>query len=267
MIYTAEPLPALAPFVTSIGYQQADFPHAGERAVPTGGMQLLVNLRDDHLHTYDDGGVQRCSGAAVQGAWAGPSVIDPAEQRAVLWVAFRPGGAYPFFPAPADALRGQLAPLAELWGRDGAVLRERLLAAGSPEEMLRTVQQALVARAARPLEPDPAIAAATARLHRGRPVAEVADGLGWTPRGLFRRFTAQVGLSPKRFARVRRLQRLLRLAGPSGDRDWARFAAEAGYTDQAHMIHDFRAIAGMRPGEYAPRSPAELNHVPIPTSG
>lgn len=88
-----------------------------------------------------------------------------------------------------------------------------------------------------------------------------------TTRSLARRFAALVGLSPKRFARVRRCQRLLRVAAGAGAApDWARLAAECGYHDQAHLIHEFRELAGSTPGGYAPRSPGEHNHVVLSDS-
>ena len=41
-------------------------------------------------------------------------------------------------------------------------------------------------------------------------------------------------------------------------------ALEAGYFDQAHMINDFRALTGMTPTAYRPRSAGERNHVSLP---
>ena len=261
--------PALAPFVASIGYLEGRFSHQRERSLPSGMTQLLVNLHSDELHSFDaeDHTVaQSTGGAALQGASARPCLIDPSQQRAILWVNFRLGGAYPFFPEPAPESRDLLVDLADLWGRDGATLRERLLNAGSPVEMLRTVECVLLARAARPLQRDPAISAAGLALHRGVSVADVADRLGWTPKRLGQRFSEQIGLTPKLFGRVRRFQRLVRAAGDGADGQWARLAAECGYHDQAHLIHDFRALAGITPAAYAPRSPGEFNHVPISTS-
>jgi AraC-like DNA-binding protein len=258
--------PALDPFVASIGYFEGRFPHARELALPSGAGQLLINLDRDELHSYavTGPGAQCTGGAAFLGPSAAPAVIDPAEQRRIMWVAFRPGGSYPFFAPDASATRDLLVDLADLWGREGAVLRDRLLAADGSQARLRTLEDALVARAVRPLDRDPAVTSAAVALHRGCTVAEAADRLGWTPRRLARRFAEQIGLAPKRFARVRRFQRLLRAANRArAGHDWARLAAECGYHDQAHLIHDFHAFAATTPGGYAPRSPGEQNHLAL----
>lgn len=259
---------SLAPFVTAIGYYRGRFAHARERSLATGGTQLLVNLAADEMwwHPAGEPAPLTTRGAAWQGPDTRPAVIDPADQREIIWVKFRPGGAYPFLAAPASAVRDQLVSLDELWGRDGATLRDRLLSAGPPARQVRAIEAVLVARAAGSAAPDPAVAVAAAALDQGATVADVGDRLGWTRRRLARRFEERVGLTPKRFARVRRFQRLLG-AVAAGDRygrapDWARLAREHGYHDQAHMIHEFRAFAGLSPTAYRPRSAAAQNHVP-----
>jgi AraC-like DNA-binding protein len=232
-------------------------------------MQLLVNLHADRLVTFDGeaphGGLgaagRRVGGSGLQGAHAEPVGIDTADQRAIIWVCFRAGGALPFFPAPPDAVAGELVGLEDLWGRDGAVLRERLLAAPSPRAALRTMEDVLLAHAVRPLERDPAVGFAIAALERGAAVGEVTDRLGLTARRFVSRFATAVGLRPKRYARVRRFQRLL--AGLRGaETDWARLAADCGYFDQSHLINEFRALAGMPPTAYRAR-PDGRNHVPL----
>ncbi|MEU4645776.1 DUF6597 domain-containing transcriptional factor [Micromonospora sp. NPDC023814] len=125
------PAPALAPFVAVIGYHRGGFGHARERALATGGTQLLVNLAADETwwHPVGEPAPLTTRGAAWQGPGTGPALIDPADQREIARVRFRPGGAYPFLPAPPSAVRDQLVSLDELWGRDGGTLRDRLLGA------------------------------------------------------------------------------------------------------------------------------------------
>ncbi|MFJ5995259.1 helix-turn-helix domain-containing protein [Streptomyces sp. NPDC092370] len=260
--------PALVPLIAAMGCTEGRFAHSAELALPTGGAQLLVNLDEDALSSSPSRGAdRRTGGAALHGPSAQPAVIDPAQQRAVLWVAFRPAGARPFLSAPVSEIRDELADLGELWGTDGAVLRERLLdavAAGGPRTGLKVLETALLGRAVRSPEPDPAVRHAAALLDRGTSVREVADRLGWTTGRLARTCAEHLGLTPKRYARIRRFQRLLgRVNAGHGAPDWAVLAADCGYHDQAHLIHEFRAFAGITPTAYAPRSPHERNHVPL----
>ncbi|MFF7733245.1 helix-turn-helix domain-containing protein [Streptomyces sp. NPDC007984] len=260
--------PGLGAAIGAMGWVRGRYAHSAELALPTGGAQLLVNLDEDALSSTPlKGARRRTGGAALHGPYSEPAVIDPAQQRAVLWVAFRPGGVRPFLDAPVSEVRDRLVGLDDLWGTDGAVLRERLIeamAAGGPRAGLRALETALTDRARRPTEPDPAVRLAAALLDRGTPVGEVTDRLGWTERRLARGCTEHLGLPPKRYARVRRFQRLLgQVNAGHGPPDWAFLAAHCGYHDQAHLIHEFRAFAGMTPTAYAPRSPRERNHVPL----
>ena len=111
--------------------------------------------------------------------------------------------------------------------------------------------------------PDRAIPFAASLLERGIPVSEVSSRIGLLPRTLVRRFRAIVGLSPKRFARVRRLQRVVRSIRDPNDVDWCEAAALHGYADQAHLIHDFRELIGITPTAYRRRSEEARNHVPV----
>ena len=255
--------PALAPFVERLGYTEGAFAHARERSLPSGHMQLLVNLAADRLVTFRGDRLdveQRVGGAGLVGAQTEPVGLDTADQRSIIWVCFRAGGALPFFPAPPGAVAGEIVGLDELWGRGAAVLRERMLAAPSPAAALRIVEDELLARAVRPLERDPAVRFAVTALERGAAVGDVTERLGLTARRFGSRFAEAVGLRPKRFGRVRRFQRLLgRL---DVEPDWAALAVECGYFDQPHLINEFRAFAGVRPTEYRSR-PDSPNHVPV----
>ena len=60
------------------------------------------------------------------------------------------------------------------------------------------------------LDRDRSLEVAVSALERGISVGEVADLLGYTHKRLIRLFHDRIGLTPKRFARVRRFQRTLR---------------------------------------------------------
>ncbi len=265
---------ALARFVISLRYQEAEMPMAMERMLPTGRTHLVVNLHEDEFRTYerpDRANVHRTHGAVLAGPRSLPIVIDTREQRCLLMVDFKLGGASPFFMMSMSEAHDQFVELDQLWGRNGAVLRERLLEAPTPRAKLRMMETVLLEHLERRHDPDPAIPFAASAFEYGIPVAKVASRLGWLPKTFVRRFREQIGVSPKRFSRVRRLQRVLKVisdAGPGARAvDWPTLATEHGYTDQAHMIHEFRELTGLTPTACRPRTAREINHVPLASSG
>ncbi|KZE98456.1 MULTISPECIES: helix-turn-helix domain-containing protein [unclassified Rhodococcus (in: high G+C Gram-positive bacteria)] len=82
-----------------------------------------------------------------------------------------------------------------------------------------------------------------------KPGQSVAGMLGVSERAVQRALRSSLGMGPKAVARRVRLQEVVqRLSLPAADA--ARIAADLGYVDQAHMINDFRGVAGITPGAY-----------------
>ena len=96
----------------------------------------------------------------------------------------------------------------------------------------------------RTVEPDRRAAAAVRLLERDS-VEATADALGLSTRQLRRLFDAHVGVGPKTFQRVLRFQRFVQ----ESDRGvpLARAAADAGYSDQAHMSREVLRMSGLTP--------------------
>jgi AraC-like DNA-binding protein len=263
--FTAKPHSlALRSFVKAFHYHEADLPFTLERIMPNGQAHLMVNLAEDEFRTYGAARaeqISRHSGAVVAGPHAKSVVIDTRAQRWLAAVEFRHGGAARFFSMPMTDISNRVVQLQDVWRNDETLLRERLLDAHTPASTFRIFEEVLFDH----LRPgfDPAIQYAITALRAGVPVSQVASCLGLSPRTLARRFSSQVGVTPKRFARVHRLQRVLRAVCRSSKPDWCGLAAELGYTDQAHLIHDFRDLADITPSEYKPHSQQRNNHVPI----
>lgn len=255
---------ALQPFIKSLHYHETAFPFGLERILPSGGAHLMINLAEDQFRTYSGADCERIhstQGAALSGPRGRETILDTREFQWLVAVEFRMGGAAPFFRSPLDQVSDQAVGLDDLWGLDGRLLREQILEAPTPQEKLRVLEPALLCHFSGGC--DPGIPHAAALLERGLPVAATAARLGYLPRTFIRRFRDQVGLTPKRFARVRRMQRVVGSLRTAGNVEWCELAAAYGFTDQAHLIHDFRDLTGITPTEYKPQSPQRGNHVPV----
>jgi AraC-like DNA-binding protein len=256
--------PALAPFVAAFHYHANEFAPLVERILPNGQAHLMVNLDEDEFRTYSGSGcgtVHRLGGAAFVGPHGRATAIDTREQRRLIAVEFKLGGAAAFLRMPLSEICDQAAEVDNLWGRDGRLLRERLCEAPTTRDKFAILEALLFQRLVRPA--DPAIVAAMHLLNRGASVACARSHAGLLPKTFVRRFRDQVGLTPKRFARVRRMQRLLGTLLGATEAAWCTLAAEYGFSDQAHLIHDFHDLTGLTPTAYRPSSPQRRNHIPL----
>jgi len=168
-------------------------------------------------------------------------------------VRFRAGGFRPWLGAPVRALTDRTVPAAGVLGPAVDDLAGALpgldgpAAAGLVEAFLRRHRPAadgrveLVNRIVERITADGAVLA----------VGDVARPFGMSPRTVQRLFREYVGVGPKWVIKRSRLHDAVERLAAGEPADWARLARELGYFDQAHLIHDFKAMVGRTPAEYA----------------
>jgi AraC-like DNA-binding protein len=209
------------------------------RVVPDACVDII--WRDEHLEV---------AGPDTSAVLA---VLTPG--ASVVGLRFRPGHASAFLGVGASELVDARVDLAALWGAGATRLAERLAEAPDAHAATHALEEAVAARVARHAV-DPLTDATTHLLDApdGARVADVAPELGLSARQLQRRCVRAFGYGPKTLARVLRFQRFLRTARVAPSTTYARLAAECGYTDQAHLSRDCRALGGATPGELVPRA-------------
>ena len=277
-VVVRRPGPPLDGLVRAITYQAGEQPQTSvEKILPGPAASLWINLNRDEFRSFDEfGRVMRVPGAMLAGPTSRAAVIEFEQGRAHISVTFALGAAGCFFAPPLDATRDLQVPLGDVWGRPGTVLRERVLEAATPQDALDVVEGVLLEALCGHRDPflrdpflrdpflrDPLVVAACGALSAGVPVGKVAAELGVLPRTLRRRFTAQVGLGPKRFAQVQRLQRVVRDLDGRTSVDWAGVAARHGYADQPHLVEEFRQLVGVTPTGYLRSRVNGPNHLRI----
>jgi AraC-like DNA-binding protein len=265
------PGPPLAHMVDYL-WSLRDVPaHTMERIVPSGTLELVVNLHDDELRVYSDDGMacRRFAGAVVSGAYRKCFTIDTREHASIVGVHFKPGGAFPVLGVPPGILADHHVELDALWPRFAGELREQLCAAATPAARFAVLERALLGRLAHRRTGHATVAFALDQL--GRPdvtVGEVAARLQLSRRRLIEVFTAEIGMTPKRMSRVLRFQRVLARARHDGRADWARLAIACGYFDQSHLVNEVRELTGMSPVQLLGASAhVKDNHVAVPREG
>ncbi len=175
----------------------------------------------------------------------------------LMGVSFHEGGAYPFLGLPLTELRDEITLLEALDRPSLLRLHARLYEAQSLVVRVNLLEEWLLSRLALGRERDMLIPASLRMLREGEgnlPIPELARELAVSQRHLERLYHNQVGMSPKQYSQLLRVE-VARLAlKQTTEQSTTRLAAELGFYDQAHFIREFSAVIGMTPNAYLKRN-------------
>jgi len=216
---------------------------APQRVVPDGHSELILNWEQPFEFLQDGAwhGQPRCF---LAGQIEGPLLLRATGPARMLGIGFHPHGAAQIFRQPMGELTGQFTPIEDLSTR----LFRDLSDIAPSHDPVGAVEAALLA-ASEDSRNDALIEEAVRRIVLSKGAADLARlarDLNVSLRQFERRFQATVGLTPKLFCRIQRFSGVFRMIEEPA-RNWADAALACGYYDQAHLIHECRALAGTTP--------------------
>ncbi len=253
----ATPAPELEGHI--LGYTDYDERTVGpvrRRELPETGIVLVLNLGAPiAVEDPRDPATRRTFDSAfVAGLTDTYSLTETTGSQAGVQVNLSPLGARRLFGVPMHELANRVVPLDDLLGRAAGELLERLAEAPRGEARWRLLDAALASRFECAGEPALEVGWALGELAMSRgclPVGWIAETLGWSRKRLVSAFREEIGLAPKLLARLFRFHYVLEKLDAAARPEWSRIAYACGYSDQSHMIRDFREFTGMSPGEFA----------------
>ncbi|GMO26617.1 helix-turn-helix domain-containing protein [Bradyrhizobium sp. TM233] len=217
------------------------------KVLPTTSPVLIVHYRSpmaSHRGVYK---------GTVNGMHTRAAALKPSGPVGVVLVRLKPEAADRVLGVrPADLLDASVE-ISDIFGDNVAAwLEKRLAGAGSAAARV-TCMQGFLEQRRRPSRLDPLVARAMRAIRRNPAISMrgLADCLDIGERSLQRRFKTETGASAKRFARIERM--LQAIAARRSGADWADVAHACGFTDQAHLIRDFRTFAGSSPEVFCRR--------------
>lgn len=238
-------------------YENYEGTNRHELILPSGTFEMVFNLQEDELRIYSPAAphqYRRFAGAIVSGPYSRSFMSDAAEERAILGVHFKPGGATAILGVPAFEFRDLHVDLRAFWGPVADTLREQLCSLNAPRDKFHLLEQTLMQRLAANPAGHGAVRIALdvlMRTHGQAKTRDIARAVDLSQRRFIELFAGEVGLTPKLFGRIQRFQHAVDESKNASD--WAQLAIECGYFDQSHLIRDFIAFSGMGPAAYGRR--------------
>ncbi|WET76494.1 helix-turn-helix domain-containing protein [Amycolatopsis sp. QT-25] len=236
------PHPRLAAHVSS--YVAHDLPDSGSNSWQVTPLSVLTWMID---FAAPDRGPE-IPDSPVLGLRDRPLRLEQAGASRGIVVTLTPLGSYALFGIPSRELTNAAVATADLL--PAGSLPERLAEAADWPERFRLLDEHLAGRLTHGPAPAAPVRYAWDRLSAGPVrVDALAGEIGWSRQQLNARFREQIGLSPRTIGRIARLNRVLALVNRVPSLSWAEVAYSGGYSDQAHLVREFRALTGCSPTE------------------
>jgi AraC-like DNA-binding protein len=197
--------------------------------------------------------------SAVHSCWLYGQIktyYDLALTGSINWivVVLQPYGAYHLWGVPANELFNCFFPAEEVLKHRLHEVSNALLRVPQLSERVQLLDSFFLQQINKSKGPDPVIlqAADTIIKHEGRLTVELLlRSLYVTERTLERKFKHTIGITPKRFIEIVRLNvSAKRMQRMNEKQSLAGVAYDSGYFDQAHFIKDFRKFTGFTPQQY-----------------
>ncbi len=252
MITEYKPCIGLMPFVELFWEGSFNSNASGRismQMIPNGCLELIIHLNDLHCDLNKDSKWSQSPDYMILGLFTQAHEVQFGNHVQVFAIRFKPEGIFNIFGVPASLLKDRFEDMSLVLGsqfRDFShrVRKEKCVSAmidRSERYLLKTLNKNSIDISYVNL------AAELIRNTKGIRIEELSSRVFIGKRQLEREFKDKVGISPKHYLRIIRINEVVRLLDNNKTLDLTKVAYHCGYFDQAHFINDFKRITGRKP--------------------
>jgi len=241
--------------------------HQRQRILPDGMIEMVFIFGDDIRRYLSDSESEDefiiQPSAMVLGQIIDPFVVEPTGAVDSFAVRFYPYVFANLISVPINQLANKETPLDELFDPELVKpLEQSMKDANNAEERIAVIESFLLERLNDAKVIDKIVQSTVDALEESKGSASindlVQDDLS-KRRQLERKFSKQVGMSPKQLGKVIRLQSALKRMLNDDGESLTDIAYQSEYYDQAHFTKDFKEFTGLSPKEFADNANMELS--------
>jgi len=223
--------------------------HLSMQMIPNGCLELILHLTDLHCSLHNTNGWSQTPDYLILGLFTQPYEVQFSTPVKVFAIRFKPEGIYNVFGVPASTFKESYDDMAMVLGREFRDFSHRLREESSIAGMIRRAESYLLKNLEHhKIEINYVNRAAELIRHTmGIKIEDISNQVAISQRQLEREFKAKIGISPKRYLRITRINEVLRLLAHNQTLNLASVAYHCGYSDQAHFINDFKRFTGEKP--------------------
>lgn len=221
-----------------------------QRVIPNGFVELIIHLTDWHCDLFSCYGWSQSPNYTIIGLHTRPYEVHFSDHVRVFGIRFKPEGIFNIFGIPAAEFKERYEDVSQVLGRAIQTFSDQLREKSSIEERLALAELFLSNTAQKNHIHLNYInrAAELIRQSKGAmKIDELPDKVCISLRQLERGFKEKIGISPKHYLRISRVNEVYNQLRENQVLNFAELAYQTGYTDQAHFIKEFKNLTGAKP--------------------
>lgn len=222
---------------------------------PTGFASMVFNYGDGYYVDNNKYNALLAPSSFLTGQATQSYTLNLSGHIGMVGIVFKPAGLSSLFGLPMYEFSDERISLIDVLGKSFQFLHEQIQEVPTPVDRVRLLDQFLnrqLLKQGSTFDRTDYVANAIVDRKGVVNVGELMDDMYVCRRQFERQFLQKVGISPKYYARIRRIGYLCaQLAGQRWQvTDWHDLIYQCGYYDQSHFIRDFTHFTGKRPSLY-----------------
>ena len=246
-----KPVPVLSPYIRHYWILQDDAAvPVSERTLPIGCMQLVFH-KGKQLFLQNDLKLQPQS--FICGQSVGFSDVLSTGRIEMITVVFQPYAAKALLHIPVHLFHGKDVAMDEVEDVELSDLAKQVTDTSDNIVCIRLIEQFFLRRLYAFSEYNLKRMSAVFQEINLQPqinIPQLSEAACLSSKQFGRVFADHVGTTPKEYLRIVRMQRALFLLQQDVTLPFVQVAYECGYSDQSHMIKEFKLFSGYTPAEY-----------------
>lgn len=248
-----KPIPALMPYVELFWEGQFNKDNAqllAQKVLPNGYLEAIIHLSDLHCELPLDTAYHPSADYTLIGLFSSPYEVHFKAPVHAFGIRFKPEALLSVLRVAAAEVKDGFIDMEAFTGRDFREYCHRLRAASLLSERI-ALSEAFLQKKLEANAPELYYLNRAAEIIRRRKglitLEDLAGKALISPRQLEREFKQKIGMTPKQYMRIARLNEVNRALESGKWQDLTAIAYDSGYADQAHFIRDFKHFTGEKP--------------------
>ncbi|CAN5910327.1 helix-turn-helix domain-containing protein [soil metagenome] len=254
------PSEALKPFVQHYWILESRGPATlgtADKVLPYGHPEIGFIYGDDYRFYQEGQEPALLPKSFVAGQFCQSYFLEPTGATGVIGIKFSPTGLFDLFQVSMQGLTNRITDFVELGGDEAEEMARDIIAATPNDRRIEVIEAYLLGKLAKRKAQMGLMQRTVDMILKeigNVSLSDICEKVNISSRQLERKFKEQIGLSPKLFSRVVRVNHAMKLLRTNPEYNWQDIIYLCGYYDQAHFIKDFKDIAGECPTMYLTRS-------------